>query len=115
MTFDEKVELIYDSYMRTLDYEIACLRAQLSEKEREKADQHEGLQLRMKLFDAEVDEELISNMRDLTKSRTESIRLSATIKLGQMVYSKRFGKNDNDEDNNKPRPTTINLIGVKPN
>jgi hypothetical protein len=112
MTLDEKVELIYDSYTRTLDYEISCLRADLAEGERELVDAHEGLQIRIKLFDAEVQEELIENMRELSKSTTESIRLQATLRLGQMIYKKRFKDSGNNVET--IRPANVFLMGRYP-
>ena len=111
MTFDEKIELIYAAYDRTLDFEIACLRAELTETEKEKVEKHEGLKLRILLIDAEVREELITNLRDLAKSNNEGIRYRATMSLGQMVYKRRFDSNNTELDD-KQRPDSIELIGV---
>ena len=111
MNFDEKVELIYAAYERTLDFEIACLRAELTEKEKEKVEKHEGLKLRMQLFDAEIREDLISNMMELSKSENEAIKYRATMSLGQMIYKRRFDSKDDDIDNSK-RPNKIELVGI---
>lgn len=113
MTLDEKIELIYDSYTRSLDYEIACLRADLTDEEREQVDQNEFLHLRMRLWDAEIQEELITNLRNLAKSDNENIKLKATLDLGKMIYKKRFDSKKGYDDGIE-RPSKIVLEGVEP-
>ena len=112
MTFDEKIEIIYDSYERTLDYEIGCLRADLSDKEREKADNHEGLQLRIKLYDADQREEWIQNLRDIAKNGKHQVSLQATKELGKMLYKERFG--DEETEDKTPTNVVVNLRGKYP-
>ena len=112
MTFDEKIEIIYDSYERTLDYEIGCLRADLTDKEREKADNHEGLQLRIKLYDADQREEWIQNLRDIVKNGKYQVSLQATKLLCQVLYKERFG--DGDKDKETPFNVNVNLRGRYP-
>jgi hypothetical protein len=114
MKFDEKVELIYDGYTRTLDYETACLRADLTEKEREKADEHESLHLRIKLYDAEIREEWIEGLRDLAKSENENMRYRAIMSLGEIYYKKKFDRKNDDGEGGGDRPTKIILEGVTP-
>ena len=112
MKLHEKIEVLYESYTRTLDFEIACLRAGISEEERELVDADEMLQIRIALYDADQREELITNMRDLSRSNNESIKLNATRELGKMIYKERFNTDKKEESNFIPK--TVVLVGKYP-
>ena len=112
MTFDEKIELIFDAYMRTLDFEIACLRAELTPEEREKVQAHESLKVRMALHDAEIHEEIITNLRHLAQSNNENMKFKATIELGVIFYKKRFDAKNAKLGDMDDVPDMVKLEGV---
>lgn len=90
MTFDEKAETVFEIYKRTLDFDMACVRLDLSTEDIKELKADRNFMLRLAIFDSEEQEKLIQNMRNLTRSKNESIALSATVKLGAMIYKKRF-------------------------
>ncbi len=113
MKLHEKIEVLFDSYTRTLDMEISYLRAGLSEEECELVEADEILKIRIALYDAEIREQLIQNMRDLSQSGNESIKLNATTELGKMIYKERFN-NDRDDEGNGKIPKVVTLVGKYP-
>ena len=112
MTFDEKIELIFDSYTRTLDFEIACLRAELTEAERVKVEEHKSLKFRMALHDAEIQEGIIENLKALSKSGNENMKFKATIELGIIFYKKRFDAKNAKTSDMEDVPDKVVLEGV---
>jgi len=90
MTYAETAETVYDIYTRTLDLDMVCTRLKLSDVEVAKLKADKDFMLRIAIFESREQERLIQNMRELSQSSNESIKLSATVKLGTMLYEKRF-------------------------
>ena len=105
LEYEEKIEVLFYSFERTLDYDIACLRADLTPEEQDRADNDETLHARIALCIADEKEALITNMRDLTKSNFANIKLRATIELGKIVYPEVFG----DKAKGTEQPVNVNV------
>ena len=113
MNIEEKIEIVYNAYERTLDFDIACLRAYLTDEEREIVENDEDLRFRIDLCDAEVREDIISSLRELAAHGNDKMRFQANVKLGEILYKKRFNNvKSNEDDDSKTRPTKIILEGV---
>ena len=113
MEYAEKAEIAYEAYKGCLDLEIAYLRAGLSDIERTLIENDVDFKARIQLVVYDEQERLITNLRDLSHSYNENIKLTATLKLGSMMYSERFREPTKAEE--KPAeqkvPTTIVLTG----
>ena len=105
LSYEEKIEVLFDSFERTLDYNIACLRADLTPGEREQADKDETLHARMAIYIADEKEELIANMRSLAKSNFDNVKLRATLELGKMIYAEVFS----DKAKGTDEPVNVNV------
>jgi hypothetical protein len=112
MDLSEKKELVFRNYQVCLDIDIAILKARLTDKEKDIILKDQEFLDRLTLVDAEVQEQLIVNLRDLSQSPNDSVRLSATKDLGKIFYQKRFSSDLSklfDDENNKP--ACIVLVG----
>lgn len=96
-TYAEKLELVYQSYERVRDIEVALLRVQLTDAERIALANDKELEARMIVCDAMYKEDLIHRMEVLASSESEGIRLQAIKELGKMFYPKRFRETLNIE------------------
>ena len=97
LSLEEKMEMVYQSYLRNLDLELALGKPTLglSEEEKEAIRDDEYFRARVEFVDSELQEELILNLRNLAKSENENIQLKSTLELGKMVYKKRFSDRSN--------------------
>lgn len=91
MGIDELQELVLGSYAKHLDIDIAFLKHAVSDEDREVIEADEVFRHRIALIDADLQEELISDLLDLKRSSlSDSVRLNAIRDLGQLFYAKRF-------------------------
>ncbi len=90
MKYAAKAELAYEAYRSCLDLNIAYMRAGLTDIERVLIAKDVDFLARVQLVVFEEQERLIGNLRDLSYSQTENIKLTATLKLGSMLYASRF-------------------------
>lgn len=96
-TIIEKQELVYNTYMNCLDLDIAFLKNSIDEDDKRQILNDRGFQKRIEIYDAMVKEELIVDLRHLSKhGETGSVRLTAIKKLGEMFYTKKFVEPEND-------------------
>lgn len=87
----EKLELVYRSYERSLDLEIALIAVPLSDAERERLISDEELEARILVLDAKNREDMVVDLRNLgTGASSEGVRLAALKELGKTYYPKRF-------------------------
>jgi len=87
----EKLELIYRSYERSLDLELALITVPLNDAERERLLNDAELEARIMVLDARNKEDMIDNLRDLsTGALSEGVRLAALKEFGKTYYPKRF-------------------------
>jgi len=115
MDISTKKEIIFNSYERSLDWDIALLRADLTPDELVEVENDEVLRMRIALKNAEIQEELITNMRELAKSEIDSIRLNATLRLGRMIYANRFNvENITKHRGDREEPFKVEYIFVDP-
>lgn len=88
--YAETAELVFRNYVKSLDLTIAMRRAGCTDEEAEELKSDEEFMARIELVDFDVQEELITSLRELCQSPNENVKLSATLKLGEMVYKSRF-------------------------
>lgn len=87
----EKLELVYRSYERSLDLEIALITVPLNDAERERLLNDEELEARIMVLDARNREDMVTSLRDLsTGALSEGVRLAALKEFGRTYYPKRF-------------------------
>lgn len=87
----EKLELVYRSYERSLDLEIALITVPLNDTERERLLNDEELEARIMVLDARNREDMVSDLRNLsTGALSEGVRLAALKEFGRTYYPKRF-------------------------
>jgi len=115
MTFVEKKELVYQAYTKSLDMDIAFLKIGLSEDDKEKVLNDICFNRRIEIFDAEYQENLITDLNNLRKTgfdeKGAGIKLHALEVLGEMFYKKRFRDKVNVQNQNVP--DTIIMEGVE--
>jgi hypothetical protein len=91
LTFEEKVELVFNSYLESQDLEIAFLKNGISEEDQEEILCNKDFKQRIKIYDCMIQEELIQDLRHLAKfASTESVKFSAIKELGKIFYKKKF-------------------------
>jgi hypothetical protein len=108
----ELAELVYQSFERCHDLEIAFAKVCVSDDDRAAIEADANFQARVRLVQFEMQEHLFAKLRNLMESDNESIAYQATMRLGEMLYAKRF-KGDASQDT-KPLdlPTVIMMKGA---
>jgi len=109
MTLPELAEDVFRAYEVSLDIDLACRRSGLSEEEQSAIMADPSFQARIDGTLFEVQEELFGNLRELAASGSESVRLQATMRLGEMVYAQRFAGEASGGGHNSRTP--IVLVG----
>lgn len=114
MTYAEKVETIYRSFVTCLDLDIAINKVQTTKEEREKILSDELLLIRLDNHLNDIREDLIEGLLDLKTSNNEPIKLRAILELGKMLYKKRFiveKKEEKKDLDQESIPDKIILVG----
>lgn len=90
-TFDEKIEMVYQTYKRTLDLEVSLVLVPLSEEDRDALRNDEDLKALIAVSDAQMKERLIVRLQNIADtSLNDGVALSAVGQLGKMFYPTRF-------------------------
>lgn len=90
----DKLELVYQNYERSLDLDIALTLVPLTDAERIRLSEDPDLRARINILDAKVKEDLLTDLRTLSKEATnDGVRLTALKELGKTLYPKRFKDN----------------------
>ena len=105
--------MVIHAYEMSLDLDIAMVRSELNADEQARFVNDEECMSRITLIDFDEREKLITNMRALSSSNTESIKLQATLRLGEMLYKDRFKQKEEKKDNSQMVPDTIVLMGAE--
>jgi hypothetical protein len=109
--YADKVELVFREYEKSLDLDIALCVVPLSAAERERIIVDPDLAARIDLCDARVREDLIADLRYLSKNAdSEGVRLTALKELGRTLYPKRFKDAPVNGANLPPRKVTYELV-----
>tara|TARA_Y100000310_G_C20167132_1_gene571889 strand:+ start:36 stop:377 length:342 start_codon:yes stop_codon:yes gene_type:complete len=111
MNLVEKAELVFKSFERCMDLDIAFAKNGISDDDRVLIEADANFDARLQLRKFEVQEELFVSLRSLVNSPNESIQLQATVRLGEMLYPKRFGKSAEDDVASRV-PQVISLMGA---
>ena len=90
MKYAEKAEIAYTAYEACLDLDIAYMRAGLTDIEITLIENDVDFLARVRLVIFDEQERLVTNLRELSHSYNENIKLTATLKLGSMFYAERF-------------------------
>jgi hypothetical protein len=94
MYYAEKLELVYQQYTKSLDLDIALTIVPLSDTDRLRLIDDPDLAARIAVCDAQVKDDLITDLRSLSKTATsEGVRLTALKELGRTLYPRRFKDN----------------------
>ena len=97
LSFDEKKELIVDSYIKTYDKDLAYKTHSLSEEEINFLEEDKDFQDRLLFYESKKKETLIDKLSDLMESEKEEIQLKATMALGEIIYPKKFKSSSGSE------------------
>lgn len=113
MVTEEIKEKIYNSYCMSLDLDIALLKEDLTDVEKQEIIEDEQFNIRLRLEKASIKEQIIQSLMHLGfNSINDSVRLSALNKLGELLYKEKFKGTNNTEDHKKP--IKVVLEGVSP-
>jgi len=108
---NELAEITYQHYTRSLDLNVAFIKADLTEKEKQLLMDNALFIKRINLFTADFKEDLINDLRDLKSSENEAIKLQVLTRIGKMIYPEKFNDNDSKERVMPITPDRIILTG----
>lgn len=98
--YSDILELVYRAYERSLDLDIALTVVPIDEALRNRLIDDSDLQARIMLCDARVREDLMDDLRHLSKhAESDAVRLTALKELGKTLYPRRFKDTASPLDN----------------
>ena len=100
---NEAKEMIYKSYEKTLDLDLAFKKLMVSEEEQETLRSDKEFQARLAYAEACKKEQLLENLFVLSISaKTDNVKLQALLEIMKTYYPERFGKDkDKQEETEK--------------
>ena len=107
----ELAEVVYQNCTRSLNVNIAFLKANLNEEEKQALLNNSLFIRRINLCLIDQQESLITDLLDLKSSQNETIKLQVIMKLGKMLYSSKFNESDEAEKSLPITPDRIVLMG----
>lgn len=103
MDKDEKKELIFQSYKKTFDKEMAYTKVGLSLDECSEFDEDEEFQRRLELVLIDERERVVNNLKEFMDAEDEKIAYKATSDFLELVYPDFF------KNKNKPKEMNLNV------
>lgn len=95
--YADKLELVFREYEKVLDLDVAMDVVPLTEADRIRMEDDPDLIARIAVVDAKVKEDLMKDLRFLSKeAESEGVRLSALKELGKTLYPRRFKDGPSD-------------------
>jgi hypothetical protein len=92
MITHEKKELIYQSYEKTLDLDLAYKKLGISKEEQDILQNDISFQERLAYAEASKKEVLLENLFNLANNaKTDNVRLNALLEIMKTYYPERFG------------------------
>ena len=90
-SYSDTIELVYREFEKCLDLDLALSIISFPDGWKERLENDPILIARTNLYESRVREELIGDLRSLSKYATsEGVRLAAIKELGRTIYPKRF-------------------------
>jgi hypothetical protein len=93
--YEEKRELVFQEYVKSLDLEVAMAIVPLSDEHTNRLLVDEELLARVSVCEARFKSELVEKARTFVDSANEGVARSTVFDLGEMFYPKRFKKSLN--------------------
>jgi hypothetical protein len=101
--YADKLELVYREYEDALDLDIALTLVPLTDAERLRLIDDPDLMARIAVCDAKVKNDLMHDLRDLSKSaQSDGVKFAALKELGKTLYPRRF-----KDDAQEPKMPTV--------
>ena len=95
--YADKLELVFREYEKVLDLDVAMDVVPLTEVDRIRMEDDPDLIARIAVVDAKVKEDLMKDLRFLSKeAESEGVCLSALKELGKTLYPRRFKDGPSD-------------------
>lgn len=92
MNMSEKKELVYQSYEKTLDLDLAYKKLSVSKEEQDLLNNDISFQERLAYAEASKKEVLLENLFNLANNaKTDNVRLNALLEIMRTYYPERFG------------------------
>lgn len=107
----ELAEVVYQNYTRSLNVNIAFLKANVNEKDKQLLLNDSLFVRRVNLHIAEMQEGLIEDLIDLKTTQNEGLKFQVITKLGKMIYPEKFKENIDNETEIPITPDRIILMG----
>lgn len=103
--FDEKKEMIIDSYCKSYDKDLAYSKCGLTKEEINLLEKDSFFQERLIFYKSEHREKLISKLEDLTtQAAKDEVKLKSLIKLGEIIHPEVFSNTQEQKDLNLVLP-----------
>ena len=107
----ELAEQVYQHYTRSLNVNIAFMKVNVNEKDKQSLLNNTLFIRRVNLFQIEMQEELIKDLIDLKGTLNENLKFQVVTRLGKMVYPEKFRENVEGEPDIPITPDRIILMG----
>jgi len=111
LRLSELAEVVYQNYTRSLNVNIAFLKANVSERDKQILLNDTLFVRRVNLYIAEMQEGLIEDLLDLKTTQNEGLKFQVITKLGKMLYPEKFRENADDGPEIPITPDRIILMG----
>lgn len=95
----ETKELIYRSYEKTLDLDLACKKLRITDEAKDLLLKDENFKARLDYAEATQKEQLLESLFDLSKkAKNDAVRFNALMEIIKTYYPERFGKDKISEE-----------------
>jgi len=97
MSTAEKMEAIVSAYSGTYDYELSLKMYNVCDEERKIMEDDRFFLLRLNKLEQACKANIIQKLINISETaRNESVKLSATVELGKILYRERFAPKEKD-------------------
>ena len=111
LRLSELAETVYQHYTRSLNVNIAFLKVNVNEKDKQALLNDTLFIRRVNLFTVEMQEELIEDLISLKGTLNEGLKFQVITRLGKMIYPEKFKENVDDGPEIPITPDRIILMG----
>lgn len=111
LRLSELAEIVYQHYTRSLNVNIAFLKSNINEKDKQSLLNDTLFIRRVNLHTVEMQEELIEDLINLKGTLNENLKFQVVTRLGKMIYPEKFKENVEDGTEIPITPDRIVLMG----
>jgi len=111
LRLSELAEIVYQHYTRSLNVNIAFMKVNVNEKDKQTLLNDTLFIRRVNLHTVEMQEELIADLITLKGTLNEGLRFQVITRLGKMLYPEKFRENPDDGPEIPITPDRIILMG----